>query len=115
MRRDFDKPLLDYAENVVKEKEAIITMKSLAMICINGSDDKDSTGAEKARKFALAIKIHKGGVIELDAEEMALLNQLADKVLNTLSHGRYMEFLNTDYAGEKLMVEKPAVETKTEK
>ena len=101
MKRDFNTQLLDYADKPAKEGEKAITMIDLTMVCINGSDDKDSTGTEKARKFALAIKVCKGGIVDLNTEEIALLKQLADKVLMTLAHGRYSEFLDADFAAEK--------------
>ena len=107
MKRDFNQLLLGYDEKPAKQGEKTLTMIDLTVVCIDGSDDKDSTGTEKARKFALAIKVHKGGTIDLSTEEISLLKTLADKVLTTLSHGRYSEFLDTDFAGEKLMVEKP--------
>ena len=108
MKRDFNQLLLDYADKPAKQGDKpTITMKDLTMVCIDGSDDKDSTGTEKARKFALAIKVFKGGIVDLNTEEIALLKQLADKVLTTLSYGRYMEFLDADLVGKKLMVEKP--------
>ena len=103
MKRDFSTQLLDYAEKPALKGEGkpIITMIDLTMMCIDGSDDKDSTGTEKARKFALAIKVCKGGIVDLNTEEIALLKQLADKVLTTLCYGRYTEFLDEDFTEAK--------------
>lgn len=55
--------------------------------------DETLTPADKLQQYALAVRIHNGGVVELKAEDVAIIKDRAGKLYFTVVYGRLVELL----------------------
>lgn len=96
MKIDFSTALTGFnGENLVEADGRKIT---LAMVCstVLGSTlpDETPTGEEKLKRFALGMKVCKGGSYDITAEDRVLLKQLIGKTFSPLVVGSALSVLD---------------------
>lgn len=55
--------------------------------------DEVLTADDKLKHYALALRVHAGGVVELKAEDIAIIKERAGKLFFTVPYGRMVELL----------------------
>ena len=94
MEIDMEQKLEDIEGNVLEENGKHITLKS---ICINAAlghtESERLSGEQKLNLYELAIKIRKGGVIDLTAEEIVTLKDRIGKLYYALVVGQGFDML----------------------
>lgn len=92
MKRDFDKPLLDLDGNPFTDQA---TLKSVAFLVLSAALEGDQAlpADQKLKQFSLLQTIHKGGVVEISAEDISLIKSRGAKCLSVIAFGRLCEML----------------------
>ena len=95
MKRDLDQPLLDLDG---EDFEPPLTLGTVCYQATAGNTPFDSALQmdEKLKLYALAKKVHKGGEVELTAEDIALLKKRVAAGFGTMVTGRACEMLEQD-------------------
>lgn len=98
MQRNFDAHLTDLYGNVIldENKNKIPMSAPLVNVLLAEFPEERIDGVEKLKRFKLAEKISKGGPIDLDIDELALLKKLVGKWLNPLLNGKIMPLLESE-------------------
>lgn len=97
MKTDLDSKLLDLDGIPLRDgvfpdgKE--ICVKHVLEVELLRPVEKDAPG-KKLEKFALALKVHGGGEVDLAVEDVALLLELVGKNQSPLIYGRVKEILD---------------------
>ena len=100
MKIDFNKPILDLSGKPVKQddsaKSANATLGTVAVNALMAAyrDEDSLSGADKARRYALALKINKGGTVDLKSEDVTTIKTLIGKAFNPLIVGRAYEIID---------------------
>lgn len=97
MIKNFDTVITDLERNEIKEENVNITMKKLCANALGGvfQDENNLSGEEKFKRYELALKIMRGGEVDILPEEITLLKKLTGKMYSTFVVGRIYEFLNS--------------------
>lgn len=77
--RNLDAPILSLdGKPIAKDADGSgqAAMKDVIVFQLLNSDIGKPSGVAKAARFALAMRLHKGGECDLTAEELALIKQL---------------------------------------
>jgi hypothetical protein len=82
-----DEPLMQPGENPAPATLAWIASEAL----LRATDDKD--GQKKYKLYELAMKVGRGGVIELKSEDIALIKQKVGEQFAPLVVGRAFDLL----------------------
>jgi hypothetical protein len=96
MKRNLDQVMLDLDGKSLGDKATLKTVCFSAMVApLEG--DQAMTVEVKMKQYALLQAINKGGVVELTAEDIALLKARAAKCLMLVAFGRLCEMLEQEY------------------
>ena len=101
MKRNFDAVMLDlHGKPYDKANENLKTLGDICLIAFQNQARGDDalTGPQKLAQYKLASKIVKGGIIELDAPELTLLQERMALTMPAVIYGRAMELLEADPA-----------------
>ncbi len=95
MKRDFDQAVLDLDG---KQFGAGETLKSMSFLVLTAPLEEDNKAPLDARMklYGLIQKVHKGGVLDVTAEEIASIKTRAAKVLTILAVGALCELLEKE-------------------
>lgn len=99
MLRNFDVVIQDLSGSTVVDQDgASITLRSIAIGALMASykDEQDISGDEKLSRYELAVKINKGGKVEITAEEISKLKKLIGKGFNVLAVGQAYKLLEAE-------------------
>lgn len=99
MLRNFDQTMKDLEGKPIKdENEKEITLKSIAVGALMASypDEQNLSGEEKFKRYNLAVKINKGGEIEVSAEDISDLKKLIGKGFSVLAVGSAYKLLEAN-------------------
>lgn len=81
--------------NVKDSKKFTLKMACTNALLGNYPDEKNINGTEKARRYALAIDIHKSnGKVDLESEDITLIKELIAKVGSPLIVGQAYAILD---------------------
>ena len=95
MKRNLDAKLLDLDNQPFGDGA---TLKSVAFMVLSApleGDDKISLET-KMKQYTLLQAVHKGGTVELSAEDITLLKSRAPRCLSLIAMGRFCEMLEQD-------------------
>lgn len=101
MKIDFSKPIIGFDGQPMKEatepngQAKPVTLKTVCTNALMATKPKDS-GAEKLRKFKLAMDIQGNGETDLKAEDIALMKDLIGEFFGPLVVGRSYELLEKE-------------------
>lgn len=118
MKVDLNQVLANFDGVVLRDGEKLAT---LGRICGNAMmaapPDDRSSGELKHKRFKIAEKCFKGGEVELEAEDIALIKEWVGKAFNPMVVGQTYEMLEgsrigltLDEAEEHIKAEKAEVE-----
>ena len=96
MLRNFCQDLLDLDGEPLKDPAGVtVTLQNASVNALLANDQNENPdGVEKAKRFALAMKIHNvKEPVDVTAEEIALVKKLIGKVYTALVVGRAYELL----------------------
>lgn len=95
MKRNLDLPILQLDGQPFKDDP---TLGTVCFLAVTGSlpNDERQDGAQKMRLYGLAQKVHGGGVVDLTAEDVALLKERIGRAFTVLVVGRAYELLEAD-------------------
>lgn len=106
MKRDFDKPVLALDGTPMRTKEGddapIATMHDTIVQALLAPDSESKARSnptspdDKVKLFKLAMRLYKGGVQEVEADEITLIKQRVGMLYLPLTVGRVAEFLEKD-------------------
>jgi len=103
-----DEEVVDKDGKKTTEKHPPLTLRTISENVILGQEiDKDGKpkemgGAEKCKRYDLAMRIHKGtGLVDLEVEEITLLKKLIAKGYSTLVVGQAFRILDPHEAAER--------------
>ena len=112
MKRNLDLPILQLDGKPFEDKATLKTVAFLAVTATLQSDQSMQVN-EKMRLYALAQKVHAGGVVDLEAEDVALLK---DRIGKAFSHvvviGRAFELLENEVQSMSLAAFDAAVDAR---
>jgi hypothetical protein len=97
LKINFDATINDFDGKPVKVSETeALSLKTVALNSLMAQfpDEQHLGGEEKARRFALAMRLHGGGEIDIQPEEAAQIKVLIGKAYGALTVGRAYELLN---------------------
>lgn len=98
MKFAWDTNLVDFSGNtILDENTQPILLKTLVVQALMAMDKKETTGADKFRRYQLAVKVHKEE--EIDVTEAALIKDVVGNVLAPLPVGRIWELLERPVHG----------------
>lgn len=104
MKRNLDTVMLDlhgkpYTAGTGDNPEKQTTLGDVCLIAFQSAarGDDAQTGPEKVALYKLASKIVKGGVVELEAEEVTLMKDRLAKTIQAMAYGQAAELLDKDY------------------
>lgn len=96
MKRDFNQPIVNFEGQQMKDetgKPVILCLVALNAL-LTPIPNETITGSEKAKRYALALKINeRPGEVNVTAEELALLKEQIGKVYPPLVVGRAYDLL----------------------
>lgn len=93
MIRNFDKILSDLNGNPLgNEKQGDLIVSAL----LRTYTDEHADGVENLKRGILARKIHKGGDIDLNVDELALIKRLVEKHCTPLCLPEIIDAIETD-------------------
>lgn len=97
MKRNFSEVIKDLDGTSIVENGKEVTFAQIARSALMSmfEDEKSLGGEEKAKRFALAMKIEPK-MIELTAEEVSLLKTLIGKAFGVIVVGQSYLFLEDD-------------------
>jgi hypothetical protein len=99
MKIDFNKKFTNFTGEVLKDSQSGREL-SLADVCVEAlmaMDQKEPIeGADKVKRYNLALSIHKGDKDSLSAEEIVLLKELIGKYFATMIVGQALPMLESD-------------------
>ncbi|MDP2619915.1 MAG: hypothetical protein Q8P46_07015 [Hyphomicrobiales bacterium] len=95
MKIDFSAPILNIDGAPIKDGDGELTLKTVAYSVLLGTEQADFAASvtEKEDRFDLAVKISSGGIVEIKAEEGALLKRLIGKKCPPLIVGRAFQII----------------------
>ena len=97
MKRDFDQAITDLNNDPFQDKA---TLKSVVFLVLNTpleGDDRIPLD-QKLKQFTLLQSIHKGGVVDISAEDIAFIKTRAARCpLSLIAIGRLCELLEKEY------------------
>lgn len=102
MKVNFSLPILDLNGAPIKEggsdANADMTLASISCNALLApyQDENNLDGAEKTKRFKLALKVNDGGIIDLAVEDVSLLKRLIAKGYAPLVVGRAYELLDPE-------------------
>lgn len=98
MNINFDTKLVNFEGEILKDgvgdkqKEA-----TLGVVCVNAlmlpSPDKNEDGNTKLKKYELALKIYKGGEVNIDTEDVALIKKDVSRAFGPMVVGQVYKIL----------------------
>jgi len=96
MQVDFSAPILDLNGQPLVDDNGPV---NLGVICLqallaNHDEDRNLSGLEKVRRFNLATEIHANKIVNVSAEDIALLKQLVARSFIVLVTGRAWALLD---------------------
>lgn len=96
MKRDFDQVMLDFDGKPFGDNA---TLKSVVFMVLSGQLEGDDKAPldQRLKQYALVQKIHKGGVVDVSAEDITLIKTRAPKCLSLIAMGRLCEMLEQEY------------------
>ena len=95
MQVDSDVLIKDLDDNPIKEGDKEIRLSDIvkqAMLYVRHDDDK-TTGEMKKKRYLIAKKFYKGGIVDLSQPEVALINDCVGKGFTPIIVGRVSELL----------------------
>ena len=93
MQVDSDVLIKDLDDNPIKEGDKEIRLSDIvkrAMLHVRADDDK---GEIKKKRYLIAKKFYKGGIVDLSQPEVALINDCVGKGFTPIIVGRVSELL----------------------
>lgn len=95
MKIDFDAVLLDLKGEIMKDGDAPVSLKTVAVNALFAPfpDEREIDGTEKAKRFNLGLRIDVGGEVEVSAEEVSLVKKLIGKAYPVLIVGRAYQLI----------------------
>lgn len=99
MQRDFSHAILKIDGTEFEDKPTLGTVSFLALTTQLPSD-RDMSGAKKVQLYALAQKVHAGGVQDMTAEELSTLKDRIGQAFGVLVVGAAWKLLDTDYVAQ---------------
>lgn len=96
MKRNLDTPLVDFDGKAFGDGATLKTVVFTVLSTPMEGDDKMSLD-QKMKQYALLQSVHKGGVVDLTAEEITLIKSRGVKMLGIIALGRMCELLETEY------------------
>ena len=95
MKRDKDVTMLDLEGKPFDDKA---TVKTIAFVALSAQlkGDTELSTEKRLQQFQLLQKVSKGGVVDLTAEEIAMLKDRATKCVSLIALGRFVEALEKD-------------------
>jgi len=95
MKTNMDQILKTLDGDSLKDNGKLLKLKD---ICINAlmSMDENTTPEEKINQYELALKVNKGGEVELSSENRVLLKKLVGKLYGPLVYGQANGMLEND-------------------
>lgn len=94
MTKNFDLKIVDLDGKPVSDGGTDLTA---AVVCaaalLNGGDDKTPT-AEKVTRYELAVRVRKGGDVDLTVDELKLISDSVGKMYTPIVVGQVLPFLN---------------------
>lgn len=102
MKRNFDAPILNLEG---KPFDGNPTLKTICFMAINAQamGDERMTGDEKLKLFAVVSKVTSGGIVDLKAEDIAVLKERIGKTMFPVIVGRAFELLDADPSEPELV------------
>lgn len=96
MKRNFDAPMLQLDGTPYSDGA---TLKSVAFAAISASipGDEHQPVDEKMALYALAGKVVKGGIVDVDTNDLALLEKRIGKAYPALVVGEAFRLIRTDF------------------
>ena len=96
MKINTDEEIKNLEDVVIKDESGKnVTLKTCAVAAlINPSQEDVKTADEKIANFSLAVKLQKGGVQDLKAEEIVKMKDAIGKYFGVLIVGRCLEILD---------------------
>lgn len=92
MRYNLDLPILQIDGTEFEPPMRLVTTVFSSLVTAMRGDEQ-LTGEQKLAHYALAQRIHKGGIVDLKAEEVAIIKERAGKLFFTQVYGRLVELL----------------------
>lgn len=105
---DFSKKIVDLDGKPIPSTKAedapaldLKTVAEIAILSEKPQDPRDPRSlppdpTEKLKRFALALKIHHGGVVDVSAEEIAQIKSAISNMYNAFVFGRAVEILDPE-------------------
>jgi hypothetical protein len=92
MRYNLDLPIIQIDGTEFDPPMRLVTNMFLAITTAMKGDEQ-LTGEIKLKHYALAQRVHKGGVVEIQAEDIAIIKERAGRLFFTVPYGRMVELL----------------------
>lgn len=98
MKKNVDTVLNDLSGQPLKNGEQDMTLKVAAVNALMGvyPDEQQLDGSEKAKRYALAQKIHAGGEVDLTSDDLALTKKLIGKAYGPVVVGPAYALIDGD-------------------
>lgn len=102
MNRDFSQTLkvlgTDTPLKDGKDEDFTLAKCAIEALMAVFPDERELSGDDKVKRYKLASLIHKGGLVEITAEELSLLKRLIGKFYSPLIVGQAYAMLEADPA-----------------
>jgi hypothetical protein len=96
MRIDFNRPLLDFSGEVLRDGDKPLSLGVVAVNALMGvyADEQNLDGSEKVRRYQLATSIYDAKApLDIPAEDIAMCKKLIGKGFSTLVAGQAIPML----------------------
>lgn len=100
MKRNLDQPLQTLDGNDFQDKATLKTVIFMALNTPVEGDDKMGVEA-KMKQYGLLKTVHKGGIADLTAEDIATIKARGAKVMGLMAFGIMCDMLETEYVEVK--------------
>jgi len=98
MRINFNRPLLDFSGEVLRDGDKPLALSVVAVNALMGvyADEQNLDGSEKVRRYQLATSIYgANGPLDVPAEDIAMCKKLIGRGFSTLVAGQAIPMLET--------------------
>ncbi len=88
-------PLRQYTGEIIKDGEADLMIRIIFLRALSIGGDQDTTWTEKARQYALGLKIASSSdEVDLEVDELKILKDLVSKAFSSLLAGQVGKMLD---------------------